>query len=258
MNTPSKMMKKAPDPASDPKQIKAILTETFEGDSSRLELERMRLARIGVKPSELALIAATLARNDGAAPSTKLNEAVTLILDADNLLHQLLHQPIVRSRTPFKPWLAQEIPTVTDGDHRQKRFFEYLTPQVREIMEMVARGNKKPSPSDEEVRQETQRRLDELNREGIKPGEFAGFKLWWRRRVHNSRVETGRMGGIKKKENAAAKAKRLAEGKERKKRQKTKVWQKDIEYKPLTPDKAGMLDKAAVESPDVGTETLPE
>jgi hypothetical protein len=185
-------------------------------------------------PSELALVAATLARNDGVKPSEKLIEARKLIREADKLLNPK-PEP---ARIPLNTRLEQLMPTITDPDYRKKKFFEFLCVWLR-------RGT---NYTDEEIQPFARCFMHALKEKGVSPDEFYEFTQWFKEDKRRKKAAAGSKGGISKKQKADAKAKATADGKERKKRKKTKVWQKDLTSLPVTPDKEPML----------GTQTLPE
>jgi hypothetical protein len=163
----------------------------------------------GPSPSELALVAATLARNDSTKPSEKLIEARELIREADKLLH-----PKDPPRLPFNTLLEQLMPTIKGRAYREKKFFDYLQFRVRRwrVNECSA----------VEIQRMAQAYLDTIKAQGEMLVAFCDFAQWQKDDLRRKRSASGRMGGISKKQTADAEAKKQAKAKEAKKRKRMK------------------------------------
>ena len=164
-------------------------------------------------PSELALVAATLARNDGTEPSSKLIEAYGLIRQADKLLHP---EPVVFVPIPLETRLAQLMPDITDKDYRKKKFFEYSMDGARRKLAAAAKAAGKPPLENAEIQNWVRHYLEKLRKEGVSPTAFWDFEAWREADKHGKKSNAGRKGAAMKQANALAKADAKARGKEAK------------------------------------------
>jgi hypothetical protein len=198
-------------------------------------------------PAEIALIAATLARNDGSTPSSKLMEAERLITEAakmqatfDEAVKKLVDCATLapdKRPIPLEVRLEQLMPRLKDRDHRKKKFWQFLEQCIRE------EAAKHSGVTEQLIRSLTRTLWDRLKTAGVKPQGYSTFAEWYRDGLRRERQKSGKKGGqaTKAKRDAAKKVK--ASAIDAKKRKKSKIWQSEITHLPITPANEEALDR---------------
>jgi len=193
-------------------------------------------------PAEIALIAATLARNDGSTSSSKMMAARCLVTEAaeiEAVMDEAVKKLVDRSAfapdklpIPLEARLEQLMPRITDKDYRKKKFCQFLDHCIRE------EAAKHSGVTEQRIRSLTRTLWDRLKTAGVKPQGYSTFVEWCRNDLHRKRQESGKKGGqaTKAKRNAVAAAK---------KRKKSKIWQSEITHLPITPATEEALDRLA-------------
>jgi hypothetical protein len=162
-----------------------------------------------MKPTatELALIAATLSKNDGRKPQDNLAEAEELWLDASFYLakaqarRDASRRPKIQAIMTFDDYLKAKMPKLSKS-YRQRKFYQYLT-------EGPLLENARAEGGDARAAELATWIIKKAKTDGVSIDAYPGFAEWHKAKVSSSMAENAKKMHAKRK--AAKKAEEISQ-----------------------------------------------
>ena len=164
-------------------------------------------------PTELALIAAALSKNDGREPKDNLPNAAALIAEAENYLishtgrARFVAACKIEAPMSLKAFLEMKMPTIKTPSLRQTRFHQFL---VADYLPKQTKGQHFAGS----IETLATLFINEAKKGGVSAGAYAGLSAWCKAKASAGHAKGAKMMHAKKK--AAQLAKQCAENADKK------------------------------------------